>query len=159
MTAPLRYRPCAVCRGDGCAACDGAGSYPVAEEWLAPPRPTAPRAPVLPHAGALYLVSAPDGWASWGDTGRDDRWCRRRWALCPSADGRTPLERWRNGGPKGLGRTSSGERAPAWHDRAARFVRAAGGLPMAALPYVAEWFRSHRIGAPDLALVESWCDR
>jgi hypothetical protein len=37
-----------------------------------------------------------------------------------------------------------------------RFVASCGGLPLAKLGACVAWFRAHRVGAPDLALVETW---
>lgn len=153
VTAPLRYSPCSACHGDGCPACDGAGFFPTATADYTPT--ILHRPAVLAHAGPLLLCSARDGWAT-ADRGTASEWRYPRWALCASSDGRVPLRKYRNGGPVGLSKAVAGKVAPLWHTRAIGFVASCGGLPMAALPMVAEWFRSNRVGAPDLADVETW---
>ena len=107
----------------------------------------------LPRGVPLYLVSAPDGWATVRD-GRDKQ-AYRRWALAPSRDGRKPLDYYDNGGPVGIMRSTAGKTSgpPAWHLRAAGFVRFAGGLPGEQLYDVADWYRKHRTGSYGLEQV------
>ncbi len=154
MTAgPIAYTPCTGCDGDGCAACDGAGYFAAFE-----PSPVvrAPHtAPSLPHAGPMKLTIATDGWAV-RNRGTDDEHCDRRWAVCASVDGATPHRRYRNGGPVAVVRPCSGKEPPHWMRRAVSYVDRCGGLPLAVLPYVAQWFREHRAGEPDGGLVDSW---
>lgn len=91
----------------------------------------------------LYqLCIARDGWA------KTSEWAYPRWALCSSLDGRTPALRYRNGGPRALTRATAAREAPLWQHRAVNYVRSVGGLPLADLEAVVEWFRTHRTGTP-----------
>lgn len=143
MTAqPTRYAPCAICRGDGCCACDQAGFYAVGPTWQPPAR--AVRAPVARPLGGWQLAICRDGTAATGEG--DDRWTYPRWALSLSADGKSPARRYRNGGPVGVLRAVSGKRPPEWMSRAVAHVAAVGGVTEEEAATVAAWYRSHRVG-------------
>lgn len=88
------------------------------------------------------LAICTDGYA------RSAEWRYIRWAICASHDGVHPAFRYRNGGPRSLTKPSAGKSAPLWMHRAVNYVRAVGGLPLAELEYVVEWFRTHRVGVP-----------
>lgn len=143
MTAPARYQPCAICRGDGCAACDGAGFHLATPGWFTRPKP-APVAPVAAPASGWQLVIARDGTAATGEA--DDRWTFGRWALALSADGVKVARRWRNGGPQSVIKPVSGKRPPEWMARAVAYVAAVGGVSEAEAATVADWYRRNRRG-------------
>lgn len=135
MSAPLRYQPCAICRGDGCAACDQAGFFPVATATYAPVQ----RAAVLQadRGGRFVLAICRDGWA------KADGFCYPRWALCASNDGKLPAWKYRNGGPEHLVRTTASKHAPDWMAALAAHVAAFGPLPLGELVDLAEaWKRA-----------------
>ena len=90
----------------------------------------------------FFLAICPDGYARTGD------WTYPRWAVCASHDGRYPAFRYRNGGPRALTKPSAAKSSPLWQTRAVNYVRAVGGLPLAELEQVVEWFRTHRTGVP-----------
>ena len=144
MTAPTRYAPCAICRGDGCAACDGAGFHLATPGWFPRPKP-APVAPVAAPVGGWRLVIARDGTAATGQA--EDRWTFGRWALSLSADGVKPARRYRNGGPVSVVKPVSGKHAPEWMARAVAYVAAVGGVSEGEAATVAEWYRTHRTGS------------
>ena len=143
MTAPTRYAPCAICRGDGCAACDNAGFHRVTPAWFPTQRPS--HTPVTAPPGGWRLCIARDGTAATGDG--EDRWTFPRWALCLSADGVRPARRYRNGGPVGVVKAVSGKRAPEWMARAVAYVATVGGIAESDAATVAEWYRTHRVGS------------
>jgi len=103
--------------------------------------------------GTLRLAVVQDGY-----TKERDGFRYPRWTVCPSQDGRAPLERYRNGGPRGLCRPVAGKTAPQWAARAVAYVARVGGLPLGVLPYLVEWFHGHRNGEPDGGLVDSWAN-
>lgn len=142
MTAPLTRLPCAICDGEGCAACDGLGHFLHAPRWTYRP----PSAPAPTALGATcYLAICRDGTAVSG-RGTDEEWRFARWAICESADGKNPARRYRNGGPVGLRRPVAGKSAPEWMNRACRYARAIGGVRREEAATVAEWYRTHRAG-------------
>jgi hypothetical protein len=133
---------CAICTGNGCAACDYVGTIAPVAAWSY--RRTS-SAPVAPVARGLLAICR-DGTASNGATG-DDRWTFPRWVLCLSPDGVKPAARFRNGGPRGVHRPVTGKRPPEWMARAAAYARAVGGVSAEEGAAVAEWYRTHRTGA------------
>ena len=91
----------------------------------------------------FQLCIARDGWAK-----TSDGMLFPRYAICASADGKAPTFYYRNGGPRALTRPSAGKDVPQWQRRAVAYVHACGGLPLAELADVVEWFRTHRTGTP-----------
>lgn len=74
----------------------------------------------------------------------------QRWALVPIGSNGLPALRWRDGKPRHVGPRSSGKEAPLWLRRAAAFCERCGPLTLNELDGIAEWFRAHRTGEPDL---------
>ena len=137
---PTRYRPCALCKGDGCAGCEGQGFYEVTDPTPVHSRPLARVGRLDPH-GSYRVAVAQDGWAK-----SSDGWLYRRWVVVASTDGRTSAARYANGGPVALVRSTAAKVAPDW--MLAFVASVPAPMPLAELTALAEAWKKHRCRPP-----------
>ena len=141
---PTRYRPCALCKGDGCAACDQAGFYLVGNEAPVAPK----RTTVTGDRNARYLVCiARDGWAK-----DEASFLYPRWCVAASVDGKSAAFKYRNGGPEHLVKTTASKLAPDWMRALVAHVAGTGPLPLGDLVDLAESWKKAR-GMPRQAVL------